>query len=202
MSMNQISQQIIQKSLSRAASCRRSMVSGRRQGFMALGLILCLILILTVAAVLWSYQYLTIQNFELECAVRSALSAAVKDGTLETYLQKSGAVKTSGSTFQEISAYTDEDLKNSTLQKVLDLTAAQQNRSSSQIKIEVKKAVEKMSSEKSSEKPILGFSQPRELGFTQGVFDEKTRKEAEGTFSQYYEISTDGTSFKKVYSVE
>ena len=56
---------------------------------MALGLILCLILILTVAAVLWSYQYLTIQNFELECAVRSALSAAVKDGTLETYLQKS-----------------------------------------------------------------------------------------------------------------
>lgn len=200
MSMNQISQQIIQKSLSRAASCRRSMVSGRRQGFMALGLILCLILILTVAAVLWSYQYLTIQNFELECAVRSALSAAVKDGTLETYLQKSGAVKTSESTFQEISADTDEYLKNSTLQKVLDLTAAQQNRSSSQIKIEVKKAVdvEKMS----LEKPILGFSQPRELGFTQGVFDEKTRKEAEGTFSQYYEISTDGTSFKKVYSVE
>ena len=198
MSMNQISQQIIQKSLSRAASCRRSMVSGRRQGFMALGLILCLILILTVAAVLWSYQYLTIQNFELECAVRSALSAAVKDGSLETYLQKSGAVKTSGSTFQEIFADTDEDLKNSTLQKVLDLTAAQQNRSSSQIKIEVKKAVEEMS----SEKPILGFSQPRELGFTQGVFDEKTRKEAEGTFSQYYEISTDGTSFKKVYSVE
>ncbi len=201
MSMNQISQQIIQKSLSRAASCRRSMVSGRRQGFMALGLILCLILILTVAAVLWSYQYLTIQNFELECAVRSALSAAVKDGSLETYLQKSGAVKTSEST-QEISADTDKYLKNSTLQKVLDLTAAQQNRSSSQIKIEVKKAVEKMSSEKSSEKPILGFSQPRELGFTQGVFDEKTRKEAEGTFSQYYEISTDGTSFKKVYSVE
>ena len=198
MSMNQISQQIIQKSLSRAASCRRSMVSGRRQGFMALGLILCLILILTVAAVLWSYQYLTIQNFELECAVRSALSAAVKDGSLETYLQKSGAVKTSGSTSQEIFADTDEDLKNSTLQKVLDLTAAQQNRSSSQIKIEVKKAVEKMS----LEKPILGFSQPRELGFTQGVFDEKTRKEAEGTFSQYYEISTDGTSFKKVYSVE
>lgn len=197
MSMNQISQQIIQKSLSRAASCRRSMVSGRRQGFMALGLILCLILILTVAAVLWSYQYLTIQNFELECAVRSALSAAVKDGSLETYLQKSGAVKTSGRTFQEI-ADTDENLKNSTLQKVLDLTAAQQNRSSSQIKIEVKKAVEK----ESLEKPILGFSQPRELGFTQGVFDEKTRKEAEGTFSQYYEISTDGTSFKKVYSVE
>lgn len=198
MSMNQISQQIIQKSLSRAASCRRSMVSGRRQGFMALGLILCLILILTVAAVLWSYQYLTIQNFELECAVRSALSAAVKDGSLETYLQKSGAVKTSGSTSQEIFADTDEDLKNYTLQKVLDLTAAQQNRSSSQIKIEVKKAVEK----ESLEKPILGFSQPRELGFTQGVFDEKTRKEAEGTFSQYYEISTDGTSFKKVYSVE
>jgi|GEM_PF-3500395 len=198
MSMNQISQQIIQKSLSRAASCRRSMVSGRRQGFMALGLILCLILILTVAAVLWSYQYLTIQNFELECAVRSALSAAVKDRTLETYLQKSGAVKTSESAVQEISADTDEYLKNSTLQKVLDLTAAQQNRSSSQIKIEVKKAVE----EGSLEKPILGFSQPRELGFTQGVFDEKTRKEAEGTFSQYYEISTDGTSFKKVYSVE
>ena len=141
---------------------------------------------------------MTIQNFELECAVRSAVSAAVKDGSLETYLQKSGAVKTSGSTSQEIFADTDEDLKNSTLQKVLDLTAAQQNRSSSQIKIEVKKAVEKMS----LEKPILGFSQPRELGFTQGVFDEKTRKEAEGTFSQYYEISTDGTSFKKVYSVE
>ncbi|MDO4630209.1 MAG: hypothetical protein Q4C70_13600, partial [Planctomycetia bacterium] len=50
---------------------------GRRGGFMTLGLILCLILMITAAAVLWSYQYLTIQNLELEYAARSAIQGAI-----------------------------------------------------------------------------------------------------------------------------
>ncbi len=182
--------------LSRVALRRRLKTGDRRKGFMAFGLILCLILIFTVAAVLWSYQYFAIQNLELECAVRSALSAAAEDGTLEKYLRDSGAVaSTSGSN--------ESGLENSTLQKVLDLTVAQQNRgfAGKSVKIKVAKKAA------NGEKPILGFSQSRELGFTRGSFDNETRKKAEGTvdepekFIQYYEISTDGTSFKKVYSI-
>lgn len=186
MRMNQNSQQTIPFNPSQVVLRRRLTTAGRRGGFMAFGLILCLILILTVAAVLWSYQYFTIQNLELEYAVRSALSASVEDETLDDYLQDS------------------EKRANSTLQRVLDLTTKQQNRGSMEKKVTIK--VERDASD--GKAPILSFSQSRELGFTRGTFDEETREKAEGTttepksFKQYYEISTDGKSFKKVYSVQ
>ena len=54
---------------------------------MTIGLILCLIVALTVAGVLWNYQYMTIQSVEMECAARSAIQAAINDTSIEQVLE-------------------------------------------------------------------------------------------------------------------
>ena len=56
---------------------RKRLQDGSRSGFLTLGMILCLILILTTAAVLWSFQFLTIQNQELYYAGRASVQGAM-----------------------------------------------------------------------------------------------------------------------------
>lgn len=51
---------------------------------MTLGLILCLIIMLTAGALLWNYQFLAIQNMEIDCAAYSTMHAAlVEENMLE-----------------------------------------------------------------------------------------------------------------------
>lgn len=176
-----------QRPAGRAAGIRRRV----RSGFLTLGLILCLILILTTAAVLWSYQYLTIQNLELECAARSALHGAMADGSLLTYLQNSGAISSGTADAGALST--------STLQKILNENTAQQTRGEA-VTVSVKSA--------SDTAPVLAFSQPRVLGVFRNVFSSEKIQEVEGTsesrktFTQYYEIAVNGgaiTGYTKVY---
>lgn len=156
--------------------------SGRRGGFLTLGLILCLILILTVAAVLWNYQYLTIQNLELECAARSAIQGTMASGTLLT----------------AINAGTEGNPLNCTpLQTILDQTTSRQSRNAGTITVTLVNQAT----------PILAFRQHRKMGLFKGVFKTSKVNEIENEdFVQYYSFTRnapDGplTGFTKTYPV-
>ncbi len=167
-----------------AMSLRKPFAKNRRRarsGFMTLGLILCLILILTVAAVLWSYQYLTIQNLELECAARSALHAA-KNVTTATIVNNA-------------------IVSDSKLQKVLNANTAQQSRN--------KNITVSISGTPTDTTAVLAFSQPRVLGVFRNVFSTEKIQDVEGTsaepksFTQYYSVTFDTngviTGYTKTY---
>lgn len=177
----------------------------RRGGFLTLGLILCLILILTVAAVIWNYQYLTIQNLELECAARSAIQAALADQSLAQDVN--AAIVSDADNFT--SSDTSKPSFSKTIDSVLKLTAAQQKSSASVPTMEMDAASKsegtpEVSEEKTGNQTIttkiqtnsvaLVFKQPRTLGFFKNVFGSSTREEIEGT------ESTGTTDTKKYFT--
>lgn len=175
----------------------------RRGGFLTLGLILCLILILTVAAVIWNYQYLTIQNLELECAARSAIQAALADQSLAQGVN--AAIVSDADNFT--SSDTSKPSFSETIDSVLKLTAAQQKSSASVPTMEMdvnsksQGTLEVVSEEQTGNQTkiqtnsvALVFKQPRTLGFFKNVFGSSTREEIEGT------ESTGTTDTKKYFT--
>jgi len=145
----------------------------RRGGFLTIGLILCMIVALTAAGVLWNYQYLTIQSVEMECAARSAIQASINDGSIETVL-----------------ALTDGgEVSDTTLDKVLARTYNQQKSGN----VPTVKMYNQMNR-------ILEFSQHHKLGVFSGTIEESKRTEIEGkSFTQYYQIhgSSGSRTFNK-----
>ena len=136
--------------------------SPRRSGFMTIGLILCLIVALTVAGVLWNYQYMTIQSVEMECAARSAIQAAINDGSIAQVLEIPN----------------NNTITGTTLDKVLDASYAHQNAGNPPT---VTMA--------DSTNKILKFQQNHKLGIFSGTLKQETRTSIENkSFIQYYQI--------------
>lgn len=141
--------------------------SQRRGGFMTIGLILCLIVALTVAGVLWNYQYLTIQSVEMECAARSAIQAAINDLTPATSIEK------------VLETPDNSEVTGTTLNKVLDVTYAQQN-SGNPLTVSMADSANR----------ILKFQQKHKLGIFSGTLKQETRSGIESkSFTQYYQIN-------------
>lgn len=140
--------------------------SPRRGGFMTIGLILCLIVALTVAGVLWNYQFMAIQSIEMECAARSAIQAAINDtnpGTsIEKVLQTTQASEVTGTT----------------LNRVLNAAYAHQNAGDPPV-VTMADPTNK----------ILKFQQKHKLGIFKGTLKQETRSAIEDrSFVQYYQI--------------
>ena len=136
--------------------------SPRRGGFMTIGLILCLIVALTVAGVLWNYQYTTIQSVEMECAARSAIQAAINDSSIDAILQPQTG-----------------EITDTTLNKVLDATYNHQH-SGNQLTVTLVDSANR----------ILKFEQKHKLGIFSGTLKEETRSAIENkSFIQYYQIN-------------
>lgn len=130
---------------------------------MTIGLILCLIVALTVAGVLWNYQYMTIQSVEMECAIRSAIQAAINDNSIETILQIPQAGNVTGTT----------------LNRVLDATYDHQN-SGNPLTVTLVDPTNR----------ILKFEQKHKLGLFSGALKQETRTSIENrSFVQYYQIN-------------
>lgn len=141
--------------------------SPRRGGFMTIGLILCLIVALTVAGVLWNYQFMTIQSVEMECAARSAIQAAINDldpnTSIEKVLQTTQASEVTGTT----------------LNKVLNAAYAHQ-----------KAGDPPTVTMADSTNKILKFQQKHKLGIFSGTLKKETRTAIENrSFVQYYQIN-------------
>lgn len=137
--------------------------SPRRGGFMTIGLILCLIVVLTVAGVLWNYQYMTIQSVEMECAARSAIQAAINDSSIDAILQTPQSGEVTGTT----------------LNNVLDATYNHQN-SGNQLTVTLADSTNK----------ILKFEQQHRLGIFRGTLKKESRTAIENkSFIQYYQIN-------------
>ena len=140
--------------------------SPRRGGFMTIGLILCMIVALTVAGVLWNYQYMTIQSVEMECAARSAIQASINDSALETSIEK------------VLLTPEESEVTGTTLNMVLKAAYAHQNAGNPPIVIMA-----------DSENKILRFEQKHRLGIFSGTLKQETRDAIENkSFIQYYQI--------------
>ena len=134
---------------------------------MTIGLILCLIVALTVAGVLWNYQYMTIQSVEMECAARSAIQAAINDSNPETSITKVLQIPQSG------------EVTGTTLNRVLDATYNHQS-SGNQPTVTLVDSTNR----------ILKFEQKHRLGIFSGTLKKETRDAIEDkSFVQYYQIN-------------
>lgn len=133
---------------------------------MTIGLILCLIVALTVAGVLWNYQYMTIQSVEMECAARSAIQAAINDLSPETSIE------------QVLQTTQSDEVTGTTLNRVLNAAYAHQNAGVPPTVIMADSA-----------NRILKFEQKHKLGIFSGTLKKETRTTIENkSFIQYYQI--------------
>ncbi|MBQ6109733.1 MAG: hypothetical protein IJK97_16090 [Thermoguttaceae bacterium] len=134
---------------------------------MTIGLILCLIVVLTVAGVLWNYQYMTIQSVEMECAARSAIQAAINDLNPDTSIEKVLQTPQAG------------EVTGTTLNQVLNATYNHQN-SGNRLTVTLVDSTNR----------ILKFEQKHKLGIFSGTLKQQTRSAIENkSFIQYYQIN-------------
>ena len=141
--------------------------SPRRGGFMTIGLILCLIVALTVAGVIWNYQFMTIQSVEMECAARSAIQAAINDLDPDTSIEK------------VLQTAEESEVTGTTLNRALNAAYAHQKAGDPPTVIMA-----------DSTNKILKFQQKHKLGIFSGTLKEETRTAIENrSFVQYYQIN-------------
>ncbi len=153
---------------------------------MTLGLILCLILMVTAAAVLWSYQYLTIQNLELEYAARSAIQGAMADESAFVDALKNADESDTNAT----ETFTYEPLNN-----ILKLTAEYQNHQIGEIQVRL---VNKDTNENTA---VLEFCRPRKLGVFGVAFKEDVVKNVEIEKNQTNPNDTKEAKFRQLYQI-
>ena len=119
---------------------------------MTIGLILCLIVALTVAGVIWNYQFMTIQSVEMECAARSAIQAAINDLDPDTSIEK------------VLQTAEESEVTGTTLNRALNAAYAHQKAGDPPTVIMA-----------DSTNKILKFQQKHKLGIFSGTLKEETR---------------------------